>query len=97
MANQIRIDPSTMLNRAREYNQQGEVINGVISAMDGLLNNLQNEWEGSASEAYAEKYQELRPKFQEAKDLTDQIAKALTDTAQKMRDQDDAIARGFGA
>ena len=61
MANQIRITPDQMRQRANEYRAEADTVNGVISKMDSLLSALQGEWEGAASESYAARYQELKP------------------------------------
>ena len=37
MANQIRMTPDVMRQRANEYRTQGEAVNEVISKMDQLL------------------------------------------------------------
>lgn len=96
MAGQIRIDPGTMRSRASEYNHQGEQINDIIRNMDNLLNQLQSEWEGSASEAYANRYtSELRPNFQKAVQLAQEIAEALNKAADEMEQRDADIARSF--
>lgn len=91
----IRISPEDMRGRADEYDQQAEAVGDVISAMDSLLETLMAEWEGEASKAYAEKFEELRPGFEKAQDLIGEIAKALRDTAQSMEDADQQIATGF--
>ena len=60
MANQIRMTPDVMRQRANEYRTQGEAVNEVISKMDQLLGQLQSEWEGNASEAYAARSQDCK-------------------------------------
>ncbi len=95
MAN-IRIDPDTMNQRAGQYRTEAQNIGQVISTMDGLLSSLQSEWEGEASRSYAERYNtDLKPSFQKAQQLVEEIAKALDSTATQMREQDAAIAGGF--
>ena len=95
MAN-IRIDPDTMDQRAGQYRSQAEQVGQVISQMDGLLNQLQAEWEGEASRSYYDRFMsDFRPSFVRAQDLINEIAQALNQTAQAMRDQDAAIAAGF--
>ena len=59
MANQIRITPDQMRERAKQYRAEADIVNGVINKMDSLLQQLQSEWEGAASESYAVRYQEL--------------------------------------
>ena len=97
MAN-IRIDPDTMDVRANEYRAEAEQVGEVIRKMDGLLNQLQSEWEGDASRSYYDRYQgDLRPSFVKAQELINEIAASLNKTAQLMREQDQSIAAGFRA
>ncbi|BDR52710.1 protein YukE [Bombiscardovia nodaiensis] len=95
MAGQIRITPETMRIRAGKYREESGNVQGVIRDMDGLLSQLQTEWEGASSQSYAQRYQELRPGFVKAQDLITEIAKALDTTAQTLEDTDAAIASGF--
>lgn len=97
MANQIRITPDTMRQRAGEYTTQAGNIENVITKLDSLLTQLQSEWEGDASRAYAEKFRQLRPGFVKAKDLVDEISSALKKTAQIVEETDSNIANQFKA
>ncbi|WP_448755250.1 WXG100 family type VII secretion target, partial [Agathobacter sp.] len=67
----------------------------VIDKMDRLLETLLTEWEGSASEAYANKFAELRPSFVKGKELIDDIAAALDKTAEAVESTDTQIANQF--
>lgn len=95
MANQIRMTPEKMRSRAAEYTTQANNLQSIITKMDALLKNLQGEWEGSASEAYAARFAELRPGFVKAKDLIDEISTALKSTAQIVEETDKSIANQF--
>ena len=97
MANQIRITPDTMRQRAGEYTTQADNIENVITKLDSLLTQLQSEWEGDASRAYAEKFRQLRPGFVKAKELVDEISSALKKTAQIVEETDTNIANQFKA
>ena len=79
---QIRMTPDTMRERAGEYRTEADNVQSVIDKMDRLLETLLTEWEGSASEAYANKFAELRPSFVKGKELIDDIAMALDKTAE---------------
>lgn len=95
MAN-IRISPDQMRGRAGEFRNEAAMVGDSISAMDRLLGQLQEEWEGEASRSYAQRYQsELRPSFQKAQEMIDEIATALDRTAQEMQEMDQRIASGF--
>lgn len=97
MANQIRITPDQMRGRAGEYRTQADTVNDVISKMDTLLSNLQQEWEGAASESYAQRYTELRKGFVAAEELIREIAAALDSTAKIVEETDVSIAQQFQA
>ena len=95
MANQIRITPDQMRERANQYRAEADAVNGVINKMDALLQQLQSEWEGAASESYAARYQELKPGFMKAEELIREIASALDSTAKIVEETDTNIANQF--
>ncbi len=95
MANQIRITPDQMRERANQYRTEADTVNGVIATMDSLLQQLQTEWEGAASESYAARYQELKPGFMKAEELIREIATALDSTARIVEETDTSIANQF--
>ena len=97
MANQIRITPDQMRGTASEYRTQASNVESVITKLDNLLQNLQGEWEGQASESYASRYQQLRPGFVKAQELINEIASALDSTANIVEETDTNIANQFKA
>ncbi|MCI5874970.1 MAG: WXG100 family type VII secretion target [Roseburia sp.] len=92
---QIRITPDAMRGRASEYRTEAANVEAVITKMDSLLEALLGEWEGAASEAYNDKFAELRPSFVKAKELIDDIATALDQTAAAVEETDSNIAGQF--
>jgi WXG100 family type VII secretion target len=86
-----------MRQRANDYRREADTVNGVIMKMDSLLQQLQGEWEGSASESYAARYQELKPGFMKAEELIREIATALDSTAKIVEQTDSEIANQFRA
>lgn len=97
MAGQIRISPDQMREKATRYRAEADTVQGVIGTMDQLLQQLQGEWEGNASESYAARYQELKPGFQKAEELIREIAAALDSTAKNVEETDNNIANQFKA
>jgi WXG100 family type VII secretion target len=97
MSGQIRITPDVMRQRAGQYRSEAAEVNGVISRMDSLLNSLQSEWEGQASQSYAQRYTELKPGFQKAEELINEIAQALDKVATQLEQTDASIASAFRA
>lgn len=97
MASQIRMTPESMRQRANEYRTEAGKLGEIITKMDTLLTNLQSEWEGSSSESYAARYTELKPGFQKAEELINEIATALDSTARVMEETDTEIANQWKA
>ena len=95
MANQIRITPEQMRIRAKQYRAEADTVNGVITAMNNLLTQLQSEWEGAASESYAIRYEKLKPSFIQTEELIREIAAALDSTANIVEETDTNIANQF--
>ncbi|OFK22486.1 MULTISPECIES: WXG100 family type VII secretion target [Olsenella] len=95
MAGQIRITPEQMRSRANEYTAEANNVQETITKMDSLLSALQQEWEGASSQAYAQRFAEVRPGFVKAKELIDEISAALKQTAQTLEETDSNIASSF--
>ena len=95
MQGEIRISPSEMEVRVSQYKTQGDAVQEVINKMDEYLGALQEEWRGEASAAYAEKYESLKPNFENMRDLIYDIADALQAVAKRMGEEDSKIASQF--
>ena len=93
MAGQIRITPDQMRSRANDYRREAEKVNDTITQMTTLLGALQQEWEGEAARKYEHRFNsELKPSFIKAKELIDEIARALDNTAATLEQTDAEIA-----
>ena len=97
MAGQIRITPEQMNERAAQYRSEAENMSSLIGRLDQLLHVLQGEREGAASEAYAQRFAQLRPGFVQTQELILEIAAALDSTARTLSETDSAIAGRFRA
>ena len=94
---QIRVTPDTLRTRAGQYTTEQGNMSTMIETLDGLLESIQSEWEGSASAAYAEKYAELKPGFAAVEELLGEISSALNSVADAMEEMDATIADQFRA
>lgn len=95
MNGQIRITPEKLRERAREYGLQADELNRVIQKLEQLLIQLQEEWEGAASDSYALRYEQLKPGFLKAEELVREIEKVLIRTADTIEQTDLEIAGQF--
>ena len=95
MAGQIRMTPEQMRQRAGEVRTQGESYQEVINRMQGIINELQTEWEGQASRAFADQFERLKPSFNDMRRLIDDIGMQLDSTANAVEQMDQDIASRF--
>jgi len=89
--------PEQMLARSGEVRGQGEGFQRVIDRMQSIIDELQTEWEGAASQAFAQQFDGLKPSFNEMKELIDKIGTQLDQTATAVEDLDNEIAGKFTA
>jgi len=95
MSGQIRMTPEQMRQRAGEVRNQGETFQDVINRMQNVINELQTEWEGQASRAFAEQFDRLKPAFNDTRQLIDNIGQQLDSTANAVEQMDQDIASRF--
>jgi len=95
MAGQIRMTPDQMRSRSNEVRTQGQTFQDVIGRMNGIITELQTEWEGQASAAFAEQFNRLKPAFNEMRELIDNIGMQLEQTANAVEQMDAEIASRF--
>ena len=96
MAGQIRMSPETMRERANQVRTEGTNFETAINNLQNLINTLQGEWEGQASEKYAAQFADLKPSFTKMRELVDQIGTQLDQTAAATEQLDQEIASKFG-
>ena len=96
MAGQIRMTPEQMNSRASEVRGQRDAFEEVINKMQNIINELLTEWEGAASASYSQQFNDLKPSFDNMKQLLDDMATQLDKTAEAVKALDEEIASKFG-
>jgi WXG100 family type VII secretion target len=92
---QIRMTPDVMRTRAVEVNSQGQNFADVIQRMRGIINELQSEWEGQASQQFAAQFESLQPSFNSMQRLFEDLSMQLRGTAEAVEQMDSQIASKF--
>ena len=95
MTGQIRITPEAMRGRAWEFRAARENFLNVVQSMSNLIGTLREEWEGQASEKFAEQFEALRPSFNEMGELIESIAKQCDGVADATQALDEEMAAKF--
>jgi WXG100 family type VII secretion target len=96
MSGQITMSPGELQDKAKTYGQSSHQIDEILSRLETLQGDLRDQWKGLAFDRFDDQFEELKPKVKEFSNLMDQIEKQLTETAQAMADQDEALSRNFG-
>lgn len=92
MAGQIRISPEQMLQRAADFRNRGADFEATIGQMQTLVNQLDSEWEGAGKESYLTRWYDLKDNsFAKARQLIEEIAVALTKTAEYYANADQSV------
>ena len=81
--------------RAGEVRREGDAFQEVITRMQGIVENLQSEWQGDASAAFNEQFFALKPSLDRTRNLFIDIAKQLDDAARITQQYDQDIARSI--
>jgi WXG100 family type VII secretion target len=96
MAGQIRMTPDQMRIRSGDVARERDKFEDLIRKMQGIINELQTEWEGEASRSFAAQFDALKPSFESKKQLLDDISMQLAQTADSVEQLDKDIASKFG-
>lgn len=92
MSGNIRLNPEELEQYATRYNDESGQVGEMISRLNDLIGQLQDAWEGGASEAFITQYEELRPSFQNMQVLLEDISRQLASSADTLRQTDANIA-----
>ena len=92
MANEIKLTPDQMRERARAFGNERDNLQRSIDNMGKLISALTNEWKGEASKAYEKRYNDLKPAFKNCKALMNELSVNLNQSAKIMEETDRKIA-----
>lgn len=92
MSGIIRVTPEQLEEKAKRYEEESGKVEEQIGTLRNLINQLQDEWEGESSRAFAQQYEELEPSFKQMAQLLADVSQQLDSTANTLRDTDQSIA-----
>ena len=96
MAGQISITPEQMQARIGEVNRAEQDFTDVFQRMQGMVTNLQTEWQGEASRGFAEQFDRLKTQsFEPMKQLLQDLQKQMQETLRVIQDLDQQMAGKF--
>lgn len=92
MSGNIRLNPEELENFSREYGSEASQVSDMLGRLDGLIGRLQDSWEGGASRAFADQYEDHKKSFIQMQQLLEDISRQLESSAHALRDADADIA-----
>lgn len=88
----IKMRPEEMESKAAEFDSRNAEFNDLIARMSAMVEELTSDWDGQASQAFYEQFEELRPSFNKASELVKDIAMQLRNVSAAMQEVDSQIA-----
>ena len=96
MSGQIRLSPEEMRGCASQVSNYGQETEALIVNTQRLIDGLCEQWDGQASQKYAQQFAELRPSYDRMRNLYEELSQQLQGTATAMENLDTEIAGKFG-
>lgn len=88
----IQVTPESLRSEANRLNTLKESHKTEMNNLRRLILSLNEQWKGSAQDAFVGKYQELQPEFQKFIKLLDDHINHMKIEAQQMEERDNALA-----
>ena len=95
MSGQIRITPEELRGCAGQCRTYGDECESLIQKTQTLVDNLQQQWEGQASSAFASQFASLRPHMNRMRELYEELSQQMDGTANALEQVDQEIASKF--
>lgn len=92
MSGIIRVTPAELESMSSRYTEESGQVGEQISRLNSMIKQLEEMWEGEASRAFSQQYEELKPSFEQMQKLLEDIAGQLSSTAKALEDADRQIA-----
>ncbi|MBL1228563.1 WXG100 family type VII secretion target [Enterococcus sp. BWB1-3] len=88
----IQLDYSELLRISSELYRQEEKYEECISSLDEMLLTVPQFWEGSAAEAYCQRFENLKPSFEETRKIIEILQKQIKESIMVMKERDHILA-----
>jgi len=93
---QIRLTPDQLREKGSQYREQSGIIEETIATLDRLLNELEEQFEGAASQRFAAQFGEIRPHFVDAQEMTATLSQQMNQMAENFEQLDNDMASQLG-
>jgi len=84
----IQITPTMLRTRATEIRQRKTEHDQAMTQLGNLVNSLNAEWKGVASDAFVQQFNAMRTRFTQFSQRLETMARQLDDTANRLEQAD---------
>ena len=81
----LKVTPEELQATAGEFGNKGNTIKGLTDQMMGMVKNLSSSWQGEASSAYLQKFQNLQTDIDKINRMIQEHVKDLNDMAEQYK------------
>lgn len=92
----IKLDYAQMAEASSKLRTEEGNFSTAITNMERTINGLKDVWEGTTSQKYATQFSQLKPSFNDTKDLIEDLAKQLDAIVKTVKDTDTQMASKVG-
>ncbi|AZB40859.1 MULTISPECIES: WXG100 family type VII secretion target [Bacillaceae] len=92
MAGLIKVTPEELVVKSNDFKAESENVHQQITRLNGKMDELRDLWKGSASEAFSEQWETLRPSVEKMETMLAEVSQQLNKTADALRNADQDIA-----
>ena len=93
---QISVTPEELKEQAQVYIRSKDEIETAIQNVKSMNQQIEQEWQGQAFQAYLEQFEQLHENVQKFEQLLEDINKQLITYADTVADRDAQDAQSFG-
>lgn len=90
---EIQMSPQEIADRAQRIRNRTAEIDGFLDQVEKKIREVNNAWEGKASDAYVQQFMKIKAVIKEKlQESLDSLSKAMTDIASKIEQADQTLA-----
>ena len=86
----IMVTPESLRGKAQNVRQKKQAHDSAMNELKSLVNSLNAEWKGLASDSFVQQFGAMQTKFTQFSQTLETLAKKMDDTAQQLEQADNA-------
>jgi WXG100 family type VII secretion target len=92
----IGVNASVLRSRSQEIKNDSGELGDLIARITNRVNGLESDWQGQAAQSFVQQWADLKPSFNKAQEVLNQIGVQLDQAAAAFEEFDIEMAGKFG-